>query len=564
MTETFFTEVISEIKEKKPNKAKLNRIKNNLSKKYALKTIPTDIEIYLNAQIKDVELLKEYLLSKPTRTISGVAVVAIMTEPTKCPHGTCSYCPGGKGSVFGDVPQSYTGKEPATRRAIRNNYDPYLQVMNRLEQYVVQGHVPDKVELIIMGGTFSGTPLKYQDEFISYSYQAMNDFSALFFTDNVFDFEKFKNFFELPGDINDPERKKRIHTRLLARKKGVNVEKEQEYNENSAIRCVALCIETKPDYALLKQAKEMLRLGATRVELGVQTVYDDVLRAINRGHGIKETIESTKILKDLGFKVTYQMMPGLPGVSKKQDTAALHAIFEKDEFKPDMLKIYPCMVLKGTALYDDWKKGKYKPLSTKEAAEMIADFKPSVPEYCRISRVQRDIPTFMTEDGVDRTNIRQYIDIVMKEKKIVCRCVRCREIGINLQKRKFTTKKIDILVREYDASHGKEFFISAEDVENDVLFGLCRLRFPSESFSSEITSDSALIRELHVYGAAVSLGKKGAVQHTGIGKKLLKQAEQIAKQYNKHKVVVISGIGVRNYYAKLGYKKEGQYMVRVL
>jgi len=560
----FINEIIEIIKTKKPSKLQLSKIKTKLSKKYKLKKIPTDIEILLNTPVKDIPKIKKYILTKPTRTISGVAICAIMTKPLKCPHvkkgiGPCIMCPGGPDSVFGDVPQSYTGKEPATRRAIRNNYDPYLQVMNRLEQHIVQGHIPDKLELIIMGGTFPSFPKKYQEYFITYAFKAMNNFSKLFFNKKGFDFIRFKEFFELPGDIYNEKRTKSIQKKLLKTKGKSNLKKEQLKNEKSNIRCVSLVIETRPDYAKLKNANEMLKLGCTKVELGVQTIYDDVLKKIKRGHKVDDSIKATKILKNLGFKINYHMMLGLPGVNRKKDLFALQALFAYEEFQPDMLKLYPCMVLKGTKLYKLWKKKKYKPLTTKKAAELISDFKKTVPEYCRIMRVQRDIPTFMTEAGVDKTNLRQYIEELMKKKKIKCRCIRCRE-----PKLKEPSKKIKILERHYIASGGNEFFISAEDIKNDLILGFCRLRFPSQSLRKEITEDSAIIRELHVYGEAAQIGKKGKIQHKGIGKALIQRAEQKAQMYFRSKMVVIAGIGAKEYFKKLGYKKEGPYMVKNL
>lgn len=558
MDQTFYTEITRSIKQKKPNKKQLASFKNKLCKKYKFKKIPTDTEILLNTNKKDISKIKKYLLTKPTRTISGVAVVAIMTKPFPCPHGKCIMCPGGPKSSFGDVPQSYTGKEPATRRAIRNKFDPYLQVMNRLEQYIVSGHVPDKIELIIMGGTFPSFPKKYQEDFIKYALKAMNDFSDLFFKKDGLDIVKFKEFFELPGDITDKKRQKSIFKKLLLIKniKKIKLENEQSRNEKSNIKCVGLTIESRPDYAKLEHGNEMLRLGATRVELGVQTVYNKVLEKIKRGHSVEDSIEATRILKDLGFKINYHVMPGLPDVTKKQDMAALKEYFSNPDFRPDMLKIYPCMVLKGTKLYDIWKQGKYKPLTTKKAVELLVEFKKYVPEYTRIMRVQRDIPTFMTEAGVDRTNLRQYAHKLMKEKSIKCRCIRCREIK-NQKIKKIIIKKI-----KYKASKGTEYFISAES-ENKIV-GFCRLRFPSQTLKEEITKNSALIRELHVFGPAVGLGKKGNVQHKGVGKVLLKEAETISKKNKKEKIIVISGVGVRDYYKKLGYKKEGVYMVKRL
>ncbi|MBW2980951.1 tRNA uridine(34) 5-carboxymethylaminomethyl modification radical SAM/GNAT enzyme Elp3 [Candidatus Woesearchaeota archaeon] len=563
MSKKYFEELIELIKAKKPNKKQLNRLKNKVCSKYKRKTIPSDIEILLNADAKDVPKIRKYLLTKPTRTISGVAVCAIMTKPIKCKHGKCYYCPGGPDSVFGSIPQSYTGKEPATRRAIRNRFDAYLQTMNRLEQYVVSGHVPDKIELILMGGTFPSFPKKYQEDFVKYSLKAMNDFSRLFFKNNKFNFLKFKKFFELPAkDLGDKERLKRIHNQLLSIKKEnkkLKLETIQKNNEKSKIKCVGLTIETRPDYGKLKQGNEMLRLGCTRVELGVQTVYDNVLKKVRRGHTVKDSIESIKTLRDLGFKLNFHIMPGLPGVSREKDFMGLIELFRNSDFRPDMLKIYPCMVLKGTKLYMWWKQHRYKPLTTKKAAELIAEFKQFVPRWVRIMRVQRDIPTFMTEAGVGMTNLRQYIEKVMKKQKIKCECIRCREPrGRNI------SNKTAISTAYYEASDGNEFFISADDIKNDIILGFCRLRFPSQSLRKEIKEDSALIRELHVYGEAAEIGKRGKVQHKGIGKALMETAEETAKTYNRNKMIVISGIGAREYFRKLGYKQEGPYMVKKL
>ncbi len=550
-----FKELIDILKKKKLSKEKLVKLKAKLCKKHGVREIPKDIQILLNAEPEEMEGIE--LVSKPTRTISGVAIIAIMSKPFKCPHGKCLMCPGGPASVFGNVPQSYTGKEPATMRAIRNNFDSYLQVMNRLEHYVVQGHSPEKAELIVMGGTFPSFPKGYQDEFVMYAFKAMNDFSVMFYKKGRFDALKFKKFFELPGDVKDEKRTKIIHAKLLKLKEKSNLVKEQLWNEKSRIRCVGLTLETRADFAKLKQANEMLRLGCTRVEVGVQSVYDKALNAIKRGHGVEDTIESFRVLKDLGFKINAHYMLGLPGVSYKEDLAGLRRLFADPDFRPDMLKLYPCMVMKGTGLYRMWKKGKYKPLTTSRAAEMIADFKKHVPPYVRIMRVQRDIPTYATAAGVDRTNLRQYVEDVMRKKKIKCSCIRCREIG-----RAKRVGKARLKVLYYTASEGDEFFISVEDKEN--IFGFCRLRFPSQSLLKEITDDSALIRELHVYGPATAIGKRGIVQHKGIGKMLLHQAEDIAKTYYKNKMVVISGIGARDYYRKMGYKKEGAYMVKRL
>jgi elongator complex protein 3 len=319
----------------------------------------------------------------------------------------------------------------------------------------------------------------------------------------------------------------------------------------------------------------MLRLGATRVELGVQSVYNDVLKAIHRGHGVEESIAATKLLKDLGFKINYHMMPGLPGVDYGRDLAGLKEIFANQNYRPDMLKIYPCMVMKGTKLYDLWKAGKFTPLSTQNAAKLIAEFKKSVPAYCRIQRVQRDIPSYMASAGVDRTNLRQIVEKEMEAQNIRCRCIRCREAGHVYAKhsKRPHLASVKLVANGYEASDGVEWFISFEDVKQDILLGFCRLRIPSSdsvNLRKEITKDAALIRELHVVGEAVEIGKGNSAikgvganfQHVGLGKALLKEAEKIAKLHRKNKMVVISAIGARDYYRKFGYKLEGVYMVK--
>ncbi len=546
---------------KKIDEKSLTFAKKQVARKYKL-NISTNIELYTSLPEKLAEKYKWLLITKPVRALSGVSVVAIMTKPRKCPHGKCSFCPGGVNSHFGDIPQSYTGHEPATMRAMRVSYDPYIQTFSRLEQYVVLGTIPEKIELIIMGGTFLSYPKKYKDEFITYSFKAMNDFSRMFFKKNTFDFAKFKRFFLLPGSIEDKTRTDKIREKIIALKKKsilTSLEKEQKKNESSNIKCVGFTIETRPDYAKKKHSEEMRRYGVTRVELGVESIYDDILLRFKRGHSVADSIDATRILRDFGFKINYHMMLGL--CEKKKDIKMFEELFSNPDFKPDMLKIYPCMIFPGTELYDDWKKGRYHPLMTKDAAEEIAEIKKHMPEYVRIMRIQRDIPTKMVVAGVGITNLRQYVDGLLADKKIKCRCIRCREI------KNQTAGKIDLIVREYDASGGKEFFISAEDVKKDLLLGFARLRFPAPNatrMTGEITKNSALIRELHVYGSATAIGEVGLVQHKGIGKQLMQKAEEIAKSDKKDKLVIISGIGVRGYYRKIGYKLEGTYMVKKL
>ena len=547
-----YEQLIQKIKELKPDKTQLRLLKIEACKSLNLKQMPTDSQLILNAKKEDFDVLKRILLAKPTRTISGVAPIAIFCKPHHCPHGKCVFCVGGIGSPFGDVPQAYTGEGSAAKRAIRNHYDPYLQIFNRLEHYFVNGHSAEKVEIIVMGGTFPALDLAYQTEFITYTFKAMNDFSDLFFN-KEFDLLKFKEFFELPVDNLSKERTERIHKKLLELKGTSTLEKEKTRNESSKIKCIGLTIETKPDWAKLAHGNLMLEQGCTRVEVGVQSVYEDVLKFMHRGHTLEDTKESIRILKDLGFKINAHMMPGMIE-DKEKELAGLKEIFSNPDFRPDMMKIYPCLVFKGTGLFTLWKAGKFKPLETEDAALMIAKFKQFIPEYCRVMRVQRDLPHYQIDAGVKKPNLRQLIELKTKELRIKCKCIRCREIK---------NEKIEsptLIVREYEASKGKEFFISFE--EKDRIIGFCRLRFPSQFLRPEITKDSALIRELHIYSQALSLGKTGSSQHKGFGKQLLEKAEEIAKLNNKNKIVVISGVGVRNYYKKFNYSLEGPYMVK--
>jgi len=642
-------EILEEAKKNNINDLKsFNKVKINVLKRFNYKNIPKNATIASLASEKDKKKFKNILSMKPVRTISGVAPVALMTDTYPCPHtikkiGPCTYCPGGPGSVFGDVPQSYTGKEPSTRRAIRNHYDPYLGVFNRLEHYVAMNSVPEKTEVILQGGTFPFTPHTYQEYFVKYLLKAMNDFSRLFYNKDKMDKDKFNKFFEMPADISDKDRTERIQNKLmhiknldLSHKKTLdkinnlffnnkknnnlitlnnennsinknynnnknifngnnpNVDNSnanivsmktlikkineqnnpnfsliqmQKENETARIRCIGLTIETKSDYGKLQHANQMLKLGCTRVEIGIQSIYDEVLEKTNRGNTVKDNIESIRILKDLGFKINAHYMPGLPYTTKAMDKKGLKELFDNPDYKPDMLKIYPCMVMPGTKLYEDWKKGNFTPLTTKEAALLIAEMFSYIPEYCRVMRVQRDIPTYATSSGVDRTNLRQYVEKIMEEKKIKSRDIRGREAGINLIKNnKINIKNLKLKITEYGASKGKEFFIAAEDPKNDILFGFIRLRFPFQSLRKEITEKSALIRELHVYSLAVQIGKKSddSFQHRGIGKKLLLKAEEISKQHGKSKMVIISGIGAREYFRKFHYELEGPYMVKDL
>jgi len=522
-------------------------LKHKLSRKHKISRLPTDIEIFMNTSIK--------LITKPTRTISGVSVIAIMTKPLKCPHGKCICCPGGLQSEYGDVPQSYTGNEPASMRAIRNDYDSYLQVFNRLEQYVAIGQNFDKIELIIMGGTFPSYDIEYQNNFIMNAFKAMNDFSDYFFEDGKLNFEKYQAFFEMPSEMKDKARIERIKKKILELKDNSTLDEEKKKNENSNIRCVALAIETRPDYAMQEHIINMLNQGGTRVELGVQSTKDNILEFLNRGHTVKDSIDATRLMKDSFLKVGYHMMLGLDDKEKEM----FADLFDNDNFKPDALKIYPLLVVKGTKLFDLWKQDKFKPIQENEAIKLISEIKNNIPEYVRIMRVERDIPHTEIIDGIKSTNIRQYVHKYMKEHNMQCKCIRCKEI----KNEKIEQDKIVYGKLYYEASKGKEVFITAK--YNDKLVGFLRLRKPFQPFIENLKDNVVGIRELHVYGRALNIGKASekSSQHKGIGKKLMEIAEDIAfNEFNAKKIAVISGIGVRNYYKKLGYYLDGYYMFK--
>ena len=446
-------------------------------------------------------------------------------------------------------------------RSIRNKFDAYLQVFNRLEQYSLLNQTPEKVELIVMGGTFPSYPEEYQDKFIKDALKAMNDFGLMFFKEDKFDFETFKEFFELPSDIYSKERIQRIQDKLQKLKGSTSLEQEQLINETTKIRCCVLNIETKPDICKEDHINQLLKLGTTRVELGIQTLNNHILKITNRGHSVEDSINATQLLRDSFLKVCYHMMQGLPESTKEEDISNFRKIFSSQDYKPDALKIYPCMVMPGTPLYEQYKKGLFRPITTQEAAEIVIQGKKFIPKYCRVMRIQRDIPTKVTIDGVNITNFRQYIHDLMNQRNIKCNCIRCREP----KNKQIDFNNIRILKEDYKASNGDEIFISIEDIKNDILLGFIRLRIPYKPFRKEITSKSGGIRELHVYGKAIPIGKEGLIQHKGLGKTLLLEAERIAKEdFDINKMLIISGIGVKEYFTKFEYKKDGPYMSKRL
>lgn len=542
------------------------KLRDSLARKLRPKELPSLVTIFAKANNEQKLYLKKILKTKPNRTLSGVSPIAVMTMPSNCPpQAKCIFCPGGINSQFGNTPKSYTGNEPASMRARRNLYDSYLQVFNRLEHYILLNQDVSKCDVIVMGGTFTAFAKQYQEEFVKYIFKAMNDFSEIFFKNGEFDYEKFSEFFELDKEFKDSERVQEVINKILKFKGKCDLKEEQLKNEKSNCRVIGLTLETRPDCVDLEIGNFMLDLGATRIELGIQSTDDKVLDFMKRGHGNKESIEAIKLLKDLGFKLNLHYMIFDNDVEKEVND--MKKLFSDENYVPDMLKIYPCMIFPGTELYKYFKEGKYQEVKTEKAAEIIAEFKRYIEPYTRVQRIQRDIPTKFSEGGVDRSNLRQYVEKLCKEKGIKCKCIRCREVDRVLSKNNnIKIGEIQFKINHYRASGGDEFFISAEDFDNDIIFGYCRLRFPSESLKKEITKNSGIIRELHIYSNSVTIGKvsDASFQHKGIGRKLLKMAEEISMEHKKEKILIISGVGVREYFRKFGYERENTYMVKSL
>jgi elongator complex protein 3 len=518
----------------------LNKIKKDVSKQYHLPGLPRNGDIIMQGAPEEQTIIKEFLKRKPVRTISGVAVIAVMTSPAPCPHGVCLPCPGGPKSVF-KSPQSYMGREPAAMRAIQHEFDPYSQVKSRLSQLKEIGHDIEKVELIIMGGTFSARNLDYQEWFTKRCLEAMNDFISLEWRENAW----------------------KIGSSLTY----IPLEEVQKANETAEIRNIGITFETRPDWAEAKHVDEFLKLGGTKVELGVQSVYDFVLARMQRGHGVTEIVRANQVLRDSAFKVGFHMMPHLPGADSELDLRGFKKLFEDARFKPDYLKIYPTLVTEGTPLYSLWEAGRYEALSDEEAVELIAEVKAILPKWVRLQRIQRDIPAHQIFAGVRKSNLRQLAEERLGEKGGKCHCIRCREVGhTSLKGRKVHEENIELTVETYKACGGTEHFIAFEDLAADVLIGFTRLRFPATPHRQEL-QEAALIRELHVYGSMVPVGKGAGQnnwQHRGYGRELLEHAERIASEAGYRKLSVISGIGAREYYRKLGYSLDEAYMIKIL
>ncbi len=531
--------------------------------KYAF---PTSREVWLeyrrllqNHVIQKNERLERILRVKDVRTDSGVAPITVLTKPYPCP-GKCVYCPNNA-----SMPKSYLPTEPAAARALSLKFDPYNQVKKRVQTLEQNGHEAKKIELIIKGGTWSAYPWKYRQWFIKRCFDAAN---------------------HLMNTKHEKAKTKDQEKRTKQRFSSLN--ETQDTNEKAAYRIIGLTIETRPDWINEKEIARLRELGCTRVELGVQTLRDDILELTKRGHKLEATVRAVALLKQAGFKTDFHVLPGQPGATPESDIQDFKQMFDDPRFRPDMVKIYPCVVLPTAELQSWTEKGRFTPLEGKDLKEVLIRMQELVPRYCRVSRIIRDFPLTEISFGNKVTNLREEIETKMKRRGIRCQCLRCREVG---HVKNIDPAKVKPIFFEdwYDNAGGREVFLSMEDKSRRVVFAFLRLRLPALSLSTlpspplsgrerdsiypmiegypqtfPILENAAIIRELHTYGQALALGvtKKDAAQHRGYGRRLMRLAEKIAKREGYSKLAVISGIGVREYYRKLGYRLSQTYMVK--
>ena len=473
-----------------------------------------------NNEFKPNPELEQFLIKRAIRTMSGVTVISLLTKPFLCP-GKCVYCP-----TEPNMPKSYLSNEPAAQRAVRNRFSPYRQVQKRMQALENNGHQVDKIELIILGGTWSAYEQKYQTWFITQCFYAANTFGQ----------------------------KKRKVKSLAA---------EQKINQTTRYRIIGLTLETRPDHIDQQEIKRLREYGCTRVQLGVQHTDNKILELIRRGDTIENAITATRLLKQAGFKVDHHYMPDLPGSTPAKDLAMFKQVFGSAKLMPDQVKIYPCVVNPYAQLAHWYKNGKYRPYSEKQLLDLLLKVKLLTPPFVRINRLIRDIPEESITAGNKITNLRQLLQIKLAEKNQFCRCLRCREARADIA----DIAKAKLITRKYRASQGTEYFLSFESKDEKKIYAFLRLRFNDKAninFLPEL-QNASLVRELHVYGKMIPVADKGVrnkAQHVGFGRRLMTEAEKLTKKMKFNKVAVISGIGVREYYRKLGYDLEGTYMVK--
>ena len=457
---------------------------------------------------------------KPVRSLSGVTTVTVLTGPQPCP-GSCIFCPQEPG-----MPKSYLADEPGAARAFQNDFDAYAQVRSRLLSYIAVGHPTDKIELLILGGTWDAYPVEYRERFVQRCLDALNGSDS--------------------GSL----------------------EEAQRWNETAGRRNVGMVVETRPDEITPGAIRDMRRLGVTKVQLGLQSLDDGILDRNCRGHDTAAVRKAFALLRAAGFKMVAHWMPNLLGASPDSDRQDFARLWQEADdglgICPDELKIYPTQLLAGTALYELWQAGEYHPYDTQTLVDIIAELKPTIPEYCRLNRVIRDIPSHHVVAGNKRTSLRQDISAELARRGSQCRCIRCREVRSQLVR----PEELDLQDRIYHPAFAEEHFLTFV-TPDDRLAGYLRLSLPAADAPDtglEDLAGAALVREVHVYGQSlpVGSGQEGAAQHSGLGTRLLAEAEKLAWQSGFRRLAVISAIGTREYYRARGYVGGTLYMVKNL
>lgn len=532
--------------------------RENRDRPYLAKDVLLQAYRYLlhHGEIKSDSVMEQWLVMKRTRSQSGIVVVSILTKPYNCP-GNCLYCPTEK-----DIPKSYLAMEPAVMRAISCKYDPFIQVVKRLDALYLTGHPVSKVNIRVIGGTFSYYPKRYQTWFIRRTFEACNVYSAYINRSSKDWSLSFEQWYKLNV---------RVAKSALIEVTGRCISplsQAQEINEECNCRIVEISVETRQDYINSEELKRLRNLGVTKVELGVQSIYEEVLKLNRRGHGIAATIDATRLLREAGFKVAYQIMLNLPGSDYERDKKMMLELFSNPNFKPDHLKIYPLALVREADIYHWYLSGKFKPYNTTELTNLLADIKQNIPYYCRIERVIRDIPAdYIVEGGAKVSNLRQDVHALMLERGTRCNCIRCREVGNNLDaKGELIAGEPVLFKEEYEAGNGKEVFLSYESSDRLTLYSFLRLRINRHS-PINILNNVGLVREVHTYGDQLAVGfssSRFSAQHRGLGKKLMREAELITQKEGLKKMAVIAGVGVRGYFRKQGYELKQTYMVKAI
>jgi len=597
-----FEKIISYILEKKPKtKAKFDDFRRKICASLKIcqpsnqKLLACYHKMLKEGSVEQSKLVEHFLIKANIRSMSGIAVITSLVKPFMCP-GKCVYCP-----TEVRMPKSYIASEPAAARSLRMNFDPYDLMQGRILMLERNGHPCDKIEYITKGGTWNAYKLKYQYWYILESFRACNNLTREIPTEKTTE-----------EDWNDKS--------ISDLQKAMDI--EQKYNETAKHRIIGITLETRPDAITPKSIYHMRRQGCTRIELGLQAPDDVILKLVQRGHTVDQFRKAILLLRISGFKVDLHFMPDLPGTTPDHDIEMYESLFSDLSLRPDMVKIYPNTVIPSAELYQWLLDGRYKPYGKEGLYRALLAMKLATPRYCRISRLIRDIPSDEIKAGNIITNLRQELELTLKKTGQKCVCLRCREVGRQM-KNISTDVAPQIFVDEYDTIGGREYFITLEDPERIAVFGFLRLRLPycypgqkavparriggdskdpqasitkagdsstsvplcstsaqNDSYVSKIEKDQldkllglgdldkvAFIRELHTYGQLVKIGMQGSTessQHKGLGKRLMAEAEKIASKNKFKKIAVISGVGVRGYYEKLGYEKCGTYVAKEL